>query len=84
MQPVLWMVLGAPAGFLARFLLGCSTRKWHWNILCGTLGTALAAQIARYCGWPPLNKANFYGFMLAIAGACLVQGVALLIGKRLK
>ena len=47
MQPVLWMVLGAPAGFLARFLLGCSTRKWHWNILCGTLGAALAAQIAR-------------------------------------
>ena len=54
------------------------------HILCGTLGAALAAQIARYCGWPPLNKANFYGFMLAIAGACLVQGVALLIGKRLK
>ena len=51
---------------------------------CGTLGAALAAQIARYCGWPPLNKANFYGFMLAIAGACLVQGVALLIGKRLE
>ena len=44
----------------------------------------MAAQIARYCGWPPLNKANFYGFMLAIAGACLVQGVALLIGKRLE
>ena len=84
MQPVLWMVLGAPAGFLARFLLGCSTRKWHWNILCGTLGAALAAQIARYCGWPPLNTAQCDGGMLAVAGACRGQGVALLIGKRLE
>ena len=83
MQPVLWMVLGAPAGFLARFLLGCSTRKWHWNILCGTLGAALAAQIARYCGWPPLNKANFYGFMLAIAGACLAPRAPLFSGTTL-
>lgn len=84
MQPVLWMLLGAPAGFLARFLLGCSPHKWHWNMLCGTLGAASATQIARCCGWPPLNKADFYGFTLAIWGACLVQGAALLIGRKIK
>ena len=84
MQPVLWMVLGVPAGFLARFLLGCDTAKWYWNLLCGVLGAALAAQAARCCGWPGVYRADLYGLTLSVVGACLLQGTALPTAKKLK
>lgn len=83
MRPVLWIILGVPAGYLARFLLGCNTRKWHWNLLCGTAGAALAAAFCRACSWAALDKADLYTLLLAIIGACVVQGLTLWLRCRL-
>lgn len=83
MRPVLWIILGVPAGYLARFLLGCDTRKWQWNLLCGTSGAALAAAFAQACRWAALDKADFYSLLLAIIGACVMQGLVMWLRCRL-
>lgn len=72
MNLLLWIVLGALAGFLAGLLLG-ETRHRFWPLLgVGILGAALGGLTAKGLGLGGITGLNLYSLLIAVGGACLL------------
>ena len=72
MNILLWIVLGALAGWLAGIILGHERRGWLANLVIGILGAALGGAIATALGFGGITGLNLYSLLLAVAGACLL------------
>jgi len=83
MNLILWLVLGALAGFLARLILGYATGRWWLDILLGILGAVVGGYIAVALGLGPVTGFNLYSLLIAILGACLLLVIIRLVRRRL-
>lgn len=72
MNILLWIVLGALAGWLAGIVLGHERRNWLANLVLGILGAGLGGAIATALGFGGITGFNLYSLLLAVAGACLL------------
>jgi len=81
MNILLWVVLGALAGWLAGLIMG-ERRGWAGNILVGILGSAVGGFVASLLGWGGVNGFNLYSLLVAVAGACLLLWIYNMLQRR--
>ena len=67
---ILWLIVGAIAGWLAGIIMK-SKGSLIRNIILGIAGALLGGFIVRLLGGD-LDGFSIFGFLVAIAGACLV------------
>ncbi len=84
MNILLWIVLGALAGWLAGIIMYRAHRSWLVNVVIGILGAGLGGAIATALGFGGITGFNLYSLLLAVAGACLLLAVYYLIRRCLK
>ena len=83
MNLILWLVMGALAGYLARVILGYATGRWWLDIITGVLGAVVGGSIATALGLGAITGFNLYSLLVAIAGACLLLVLIRLLRRRL-
>lgn len=83
MNILLWVILGALAGWLASLIMGRGGRTWLLNILIGILGAGIGGFIASVLGLGGVTGFNLYSLLVAVAGACLLLGVYNLLRRSL-
>lgn len=83
MNILLWLILGALAGWLAGLIMGSDGRNWLVNILIGVLGAAIGGFVASLLGLGGITGFNLYSLLIAVAGACLLLGVYNLLRRHL-
>ena len=81
MNILLWIVLGALAGWLAGLLMG-ERRGWLGNIVIGILGAAVGGLAASLLGLGGVDGFNLYSLLVAVGGACLLLWIYNMIQRR--
>ena len=85
MNLLLWIALGALAGWLAGLIMGGEKRGILGNMVLGILGSVVGGFAASLLGLGGVNGLNVYSLLIAVAGACLVlwiSGLARRAAKR--
>ena len=82
MNILLWIVLGALAGWIAGLIMGGERRGILGNIVVGILGSAVGGFAASLLGMGGVNGFNVYSLLVAVAGACLLLWIVGMIRKR--
>ena len=82
MNILLWIILGALAGWLAGLIMGGERRGWLGNILVGILGSAVGGFVASLLGWGGVDGFNLYSLLVAVGGACLLLWIYSMIQRR--
>ncbi len=75
MNILLWLVLGAVAGWIAGLIMN-ERRGWAGNILVGILGAGIGGFAASLLGWGGVDGFNLYSLLVAVGGACLVLWIS--------
>ena len=83
MNILLWLILGALAGWLAGLIMGSDGRNWLVNILIGVLGAAIGGFVASLLGLGGITGFNLYSLLIAVVGACLLLGIYNLLRRYL-
>jgi len=83
MNIVLWIVLGALAGWIAGLIMGNMGRNWIVHIVIGILGAALGGFVATLAGLGGITGFNLYSLLVAVAGACLLLAIFNLLRRSL-
>lgn len=81
MNLVLWIILGALAGWIASLIMGNGGRSWIANIIIGVLGAAIGGFVATLLGLGGVTGFNLYSLLVAVVGACLLLGIFNLIRR---
>lgn len=81
MNIVLWIILGALAGWIAALVMGGPGRNWIGHIIIGILGAALGGYVATLAGLGGITGFNLYSLLVAVAGACLLLAIFNLIRR---
>ncbi len=80
---VLWIVLGALAGWLASIIMGKNRGMgWIANTVVGVIGATLGGWIASWLLGVEITGFNVTSFLIAIGGACLLLLIVGLLRKR--
>ena len=82
MNILLWIVLGALAGWLAGLIMGGERRGWLGNILVGILGAAVGGLVASLLGLGGVDGFNLYSLLVAVGGSCLLLWIYSMIQRR--
>lgn len=83
MNWILWLILGALAGFLARIILGQSTGVWWQDVLVGAFGAMIGGYLAVALGLGPVTGLNLYSLLVAVVGAVLLLLLLRFIRRKL-
>ena len=76
MSILLWIVLGALAGFIAGKIMGSEKRGFVANVLIGILGANIGGFVASRLGLGSVDGFNLYSLLIAVGGACLLLWIA--------
>lgn len=82
MNILLWILLGALAGWLAGLIMGGERRGWLGNILVGILGAAVGGLVASLLGLGGVDGFNLYSLLVAVGGSCLLLWIYGMIQRR--
>ena len=82
MNILLWIVLGALAGWLAGLIMGGEKRGWLGNIVVGILGAAVGGLVASLLGLGGVDGFNLYSLLVAVGGSCLLLWIYSMIQRR--
>ena len=74
MNLLIWILLGALAGWIAGLIMK-SGRNWLVNVVGGGLGAAVGGFVASALGMGGITGLNLYSLLVAVAGACLLLGL---------
>ena len=80
MNILLWILLGALAGYLASLIMG-QRQGWLSNIVIGILGAGVGGFAASLLGLGAISGFNLYSLLVAVAGACLLLWLFHLLRK---
>lgn len=81
---ILWLILGALAGYLARLILGRNAAAWWQDVLVGALGAVIGGYIAVALGLGAVTGFNLYSLLVAVFGAIVLLLVLDIIRRKLK
>ncbi len=76
MNILLWIVLGALAGWLAGLIMGGEKRGVLGNIVLGIAGSVVGGFAASLLGLGGVDGLNLYSLLVAAGGACLVLWIS--------
>lgn len=73
MDVILWIVLGAAAGWIASIFMGTDARQGAlMNIVLGVVGAVVGGLIMNLIGAPGVTGFNIYSLVVATLGAALL------------
>lgn len=73
MDFLLFIVLGALAGWIASMIMGTNARQgWLMNIIVGIVGAMLGGFIMTLFGAPGVSGFDLYSILVAIGGAVVL------------
>lgn len=79
---ILWIVLGAVAGWIASILMGTNGQQGLlMNIIVGVIGAALGGWIVGFFGWGPADGFNFWSLIVAVLGAIVLLAIVRLFTR---
>ena len=81
---ILWLILGAIAGFLARVILGRSAAAWWQDVIIGALGAVIGGYIAVALGLGAMTGLNLYSLLVAVFGAIVLLLLLDIVRRRVK
>ena len=81
---LLWLILGAIAGFLARVILGRSAAAWWQDVIIGALGAVIGGYIAVALGLGAVTGLNLYSLLVAVFGAIVLLLLLDIVRRRVK
>ena len=81
---ILWLILGAIAGFLARIILGRSAAAWWQDVIIGALGAVIGGYIAVALGLGAVTGLNLYSLLVAVFGAIVLLLLLDVVRRRVK
>ncbi|MBQ1946707.1 MAG: GlsB/YeaQ/YmgE family stress response membrane protein [Clostridia bacterium] len=84
MNWILWLILGAIAGFLARVILGRSAAAWWQDVIIGALGAVIGGYIAVALGLGAVTGLNLYSLLVAVFGAIVLLLLLDIVRRRVK
>ena len=76
MNILLWIALGALAGWLAGLIMGGEKRGILGNVVLGVLGGVVGGFAASLLGLGGVDGFNVYSLLVAVGGACLVLWIS--------
>ncbi len=80
MNILLWIVLGAGAGWITDMLTE-STHGMFEDIILGIIGAFVGGYIMNFFGQPGVTGFNFYSLIVAVIGAVALISLGRLIHK---
>lgn len=73
MEILLWVVLGAVAGWLASIIMGTNMRQGLFmDIVMGMIGAVVGGFLMGFFGQPGVTGFNLYSVLIAVLGAVVV------------
>ncbi len=81
---LLWVVFGVLVGYLANRLTRRNSLGLLGNVITGILGTFLGGWLSNLLDINGSNSISFLGFLISVAGACLLIYVVNLLRKLVK
>lgn len=81
---ILWLILGAIAGFLARVILGRSAAAWWQDVIIGALGAVIGGYIAVALGLGAVTGLNLYSLLVAVFDAIVLLLLLDIVRRRVK
>ena len=76
MDILLWIVLGAVAGWVASLIMGTDARQgWLMNVVLGIIGAFVGGFIMNLFGQTGATGFNLYSLIVAILGAVVLVWV---------
>ncbi len=80
MSFILWIVLGAGAGWIASLIMNTDHKQgFILNIVVGVLGAMIGGFLFNQFGGAGVTGFNLYSLLVAIVGACTLLAVVKLI-----
>ena len=84
MDFLLFIILGAVAGWIASLIMGTNARQgWLMNIILGIVGAFVGGFVMNLLGQPGASGFNLYSLLVAIGGAVILVWLgSMLFGRR--
>ena len=82
MNILLWIVLGALAGWIAGMIMGGEKRGILGNVIIGVLGSAVGGFVSSLLGLGGVDGFNLYSLLVAVGGACLLLWIYGMLRRR--
>ncbi len=80
---ILWIILGALAGWIASKIMGTDRRQGLIaDVIIGIVGANIGGYLASLLGLGGVNGFNLYSLIIAVAGACLLIWIISLFRRR--
>lgn len=71
MEIIIWIIFGALVGWVASMLMHTGGGLL-WDIIVGIVGAVLGGFIMNLLGYGGVGGFNFYSFVVALLGACIL------------
>ena len=82
MNLILWVVMGALAGWVASLIMKTNAEQgWFMNIVLGIIGAFVGGFVVSLFGAEGVSGFNLYSILVAIAGATAVIWLSKLFRK---
>lgn len=83
MDLILWVILGAAAGWLASIIMGTDAQQGAvMNIVLGVIGSLVGGFVMNFFGAPTAGGFNIYSLIVATLGAILLIWVGKAMSHR--
>ena len=80
---ILWIILGALAGWIASKIMGTDRRQGIIaDVIIGIIGANIGGYVASLLGMGGVNGFNLYSLIIAVVGACLLIWILSLFRRR--
>lgn len=80
MEILLWIVLGAAAGWVASMIMGTNARQGLlMDVILGIVGAIVGGWVMNLLGVPGATGFNLYSFIVAVIGAVVLIAIGRMI-----
>lgn len=77
---LLWIILGALAGWIASLIMGTDAQQGAFmNIVVGIIGAVIGGYVFQAFGQSGVTGFNIYSILVAIVGAVVLLGLVRLV-----
>lgn len=77
---LLWIILGALAGWIASLIMGTDAQQGAFlNIVVGIIGAVIGGYVFQAFGQTGVTGFNIYSLLVAVVGAVVLLGLVRLV-----
>ena len=80
---ILWIILGAIAGWIASIVMKTNASQGTlMDIFLGILGSMVGGLVMGFFGYPGVTGFNLYSFLVGIIGACIIISIGRMVVRK--